>query len=407
MPPFEVHDERPARNGDAFIDGVLPIIERRLRAQLGRFPSGSVHVVLSTREQHERRFPARLAHLEPLVDHDEVDALDDPAAELNRRFPRRLYAHAIATRIGVELAPPQGAAVDCPGVFLDMETIFDLAADLAVPAEAMLLKTLSHELSHIVREHAVGPPTPTHGWMAEGDAQRDAWGLLTDLLGDPAWTAVAWTARAAQLRLADLQPAAYRQFPASSGDRIALAAGKPLPEGRWWQMAAPREVFRLANEGRTEVPFFPAYRAVERLDVVVLRDRDRIVGPWIVSDVRPQPRMGHPDDIAAVERELKSISYRSPPRPSWLQLRPLGTLRVADAIDTAPSQWWPSEMPRSCNDRLAEDADGWVRERAEAATDEQREVHEEMRRLGHEPPAAPFDPFDDWRGRRPGRRAGY
>ncbi len=162
------------------------MIQRALRAKLGRLPPGSVHIVLSTRDQHEGRFPAQTAHLAPLVDEDEIENFDDVEAELNRRFGRAFYAHAVATEITTSLAAPAAAAIGRPGVFLDMDTIGDLAASSRCDSRASSRRSTS-------------------------------------------------------------------RFPASSGDWTAVAEGKPLPKPRWWQIAPPRECFRLASGGRTEI----------------------------------------------------------------------------------------------------------------------------------------------------------
>jgi hypothetical protein len=84
------------------------VIQRALRPTLGRLQTGSVHIVLSTRDQDEGRF-LRRPRIYTAGDNDEIEDFDNVEAELNRRFPRAFYAHAVPIETTTSLAAPAAA----------------------------------------------------------------------------------------------------------------------------------------------------------------------------------------------------------------------------------------------------------------------------------------------------------
>jgi hypothetical protein len=139
----------------------------------------------------------------------------------------------VATLIDPRQAPPPSAPPGEPAIYLDSESIEALSAkdELGVAPEAILGFVTAHELAHVLREHIHGPPTGVHGWLAEGDAQRDAWYTLTELYVEP--RRLARCARVAEVRLADRQPASYRHFDATAAERDAARREFPDTPAIW------------------------------------------------------------------------------------------------------------------------------------------------------------------------------
>jgi hypothetical protein len=150
--------------------------------------------------------------------------------ELRDRYSSEFYAHGVATTVKQEHNPPAAAEVSEAAIYLDVETIRGVAAKLGVSHEAV------------------------HGWLAEGDAQRDAWQALTDALADPQWATIVREGRAAQLRMAQQQPGAYTRFDATVLDYTTLLGDFPLPERRSWVVGTPRPLFDVMLEAGVEVP---------------------------------------------------------------------------------------------------------------------------------------------------------
>lgn len=206
---FKIHEEAPFPGATAVLRQWLPEADASLRSILGSVGgSEDVHVVLSTSQRHERRFPPRSELLQALFSQAELQELDPPeagngASPLQALYEARLYLHGVTVVATAEHAFPAAVPVGADVIALDLPTIMRISEELGVPAEAMLARVALHELSHVRRQHARSPRAgTTHGYIREGDAQRDAWETLGLLLNDADVGNVARNGRRAQARLA-------------------------------------------------------------------------------------------------------------------------------------------------------------------------------------------------------------
>lgn len=249
---FEIHNECGHLAAEEFLDGFLGPVIQSLAAHLGRVPTGPVHVVLSDRGRHEKRFPPTAEEALELEDLSEIP--EDEREQAAQRYSWSSYAHGVTTHAAAWQRPPGGVTDGDLCVYLDVESIESISEEVEVLFEGMLGRVAAHELSHAVRGHATEDGRATHGWYREGDAQRDAWHVLTELLGDPNWVTVTRWGRAAQVRLADRQPAAYRYFESDWSERSHLRSTGPVDYPTAWIVRPPRDVFVLAHETVIEVP---------------------------------------------------------------------------------------------------------------------------------------------------------
>lgn len=340
MVDAHIHDEGEFSPAEAFLAPFLRVAGAELRRYLGRGFGQPIHVILSDHAIHARRFPPQADEILDLAEPDSGDeeSAGDPVARLNERFPWETYAHAIATRIAREHGAPGNAPVGEAAIFLDVETILALASEVKVSDEAMLAKVAAHELSHVFRGHIDLPRAgaATHGWFAEGDAQRDAWQVLTALLTDPERANVSMEARAAQVRLSDEQPAAYRQFSAYS-ERQSLGKSSTLPQPQRWCLTPPRHVWKLTAHPIVEVPILVTRHEKAAFgDLVFLCDLRDCCGPWVIAEVADAARSPHSSNQSAVQNAIQrqratSLDTNADPSFKWLQLRQRQDLRAGTA----------------------------------------------------------------------------
>lgn len=402
-----IHNECGHATAEEFLDGFLGPVVHALASHLGRAPTGPAHVVLSDRLSHERRFPPKPEEVLELEDLTEIP--EDERDRAAQRYTWSLYAHGVTTHAAAWQLPPEGVTEGDLCVYLDVESIESISEELQVLFEGMLGRVAAHEFSHAIRGHATEDGRATHGWYREGDAQRDAWHVLTDLLTDPSWEGIARWGRAAQVRLANRQPAAYRFFESDWSERARLANHAPHEPPSAWIMKPPRAVFVVANCGLVEVPVADAARSILGApsigDHVYLSDASMVAGPWVVVGATRQSRASHPKDQAAVERYGKEL--RAKPQILWLRLRQQRGMVAALESDVR------SEGGLSAR-RLKQDELAWLAEKlrtpaAEVVADVARGVVEDHRAgaaeiaqmfidAGHEVPegvSAEVDPFDD------------
>ena len=322
-----IHHEGGDPASHTFLKGFLPWQAERMSQRLGIAFDERVQVIVSPRDAHSDRFPAEAAQLGPVVDPEEREYLTDD--ELRKRYPSEFYGLGVATTVKPKHNAPRAAAVGDAAIYLDVETIRHVADRLAVSREALLAHVGSHEIAHILRgHHQAAADAAMHGWLAEGDAQRDAWHALTDALAVPQWATFAREARAAQVRLARNQPPAYRHFDATPLDRVALVGEIPLPERSSWVVDPPRVLDEVMVEIDAEVPVSGS-ELPNPGDLVYLGDYFTIAGPWVVIAVHTNPLVGHPTDAKLVGTRT---THRPPaPEPTrWLQLRRLGDAKAGD-----------------------------------------------------------------------------
>jgi hypothetical protein len=208
-----------------------------------------------------------------------------------------------------------------------------------VPPEAMVARVAVHELSHVYRGHARAVERATHGWLHEGDAQRDAWHVLTSTLTDATWEAVGRWARTGQVRLAARQPPAYGMFGDGGPDRQDLVERDPIGTMAAWIVQPARAVHILSRETAIEVPFHTAWKAPGLGDQVWLADERMTSGPWVVVRRSSAPSTLHPRDEREIALQAKeSSSYRRGGGPdlAWLTLRPHGNVAGASTVSVSP-----------------------------------------------------------------------
>ncbi|MFC7597576.1 hypothetical protein ACFQU3_19845 [Terrabacter sp. GCM10028922] len=322
MITFTVHDEVGLVAAVRFLDGWLPVVAERLSQLLGsNAEEVNVHVVLSTAAVHARRFPVDTAALRQLMDQSLIDELATHSGYLTLEVPPATYAHGVATRATEALhLPPEVAAGDAV-ICVDVETIRDLARELEVPFEALLGRTALHELSHVLRGHVWEDHGVTHGYVREGDAQRDAWQVLADLLADPNFAPTARAGRAAQVRLAAKQPSAYRHFGHASPDRYIWTRGLPEPPANW-VIQPYRRLLPLTREPVIELPVRTGVKVGTPVigDHAYLAGEGILVGPWVMIGRADVPHQPHHGETSATEELDKHLGARE--QYAWLQLRP-------------------------------------------------------------------------------------
>jgi hypothetical protein len=392
-----MHDELGEPGFAAFASNWLSAVDRALARHLGRREHDAIDVVLSPAALHAERFPrSRDALVDVLDEGTALEADQDREATL-AAYPPSTYALGVATRVRVAHRPPELAVQGRQAIYVDVETVVEVSQRLRVDPEALLAQVLAHELSHCYRGHGEElPATPIHGWLAEGDAQRDAWYVLTELLGDPEWMSMVRAGRAAQARLALEQPPAYRHFPITASEQHALTACEPMPDRQSWVVRPARKVFRLVHYGQVEVPASVARGVQPRTgDFVYLQDDAMIAGPWIPQAATDHTRIRHREDMRAA-----SQLYR---KPVWLQLRPSARM-VASPVDELPAA--SSELldvsaaDREMTSKLLRPADQLAQELAEA--DRVQTIGWILDESGHPRTAAAatyvarYDPYDDW-----------
>lgn len=326
----------------------MPVAQRRLAEHLGPMTVEPVTVVLSDAATHAARFPPTLEELVRVLGPGPAEEARQDPEGFSATYARSTYALGVATRTPPTQHQVAGVASGELTIYVDVETIEQRAGEMAVDVQSLLAAVLAHELAHCRRGHAdIGLASPTHGWLEEGDAQRDAWQVLTSLLADEGWAAVAYEGRAAQLRLANDQPPAYQQFAAGSSERAALGGTVALPERGTWLLQPARAVFRLVAQGAVEVP---ALRSDDgetpRVgDRVYLHDAEMLAGPWTLVALADQPVVGLAPDVASARARWRSAMWwqLQPGRQLWA-VPPDEDGRRADAlvpvkVDFTPAAW--------------------------------------------------------------------
>lgn len=322
---IEIHDEAGHAGAHRFLGGWLPPAVIELERRLGELrKDDTVHVVLSDTEPHQQRFPPEANDLAALFGPDDEER-SPSAIEAIRTS---VYAHGVTTTAAVHHAPPAAVPPGAPVIYLDVPTITELALEHGVSPEAMLARVAIHEFSHVLPGHAEPGGLATHGYLAEGDAQRDAWQLMGDLLADPEWQQLAREARVAQVRLAREQPPAYRRFGTGSPDTDRWADHDP-PDAQSWLLRPPRRLLAIARDSIVEVPIRSASSLMRPNigDLIYLTEDDLVVGPWVAAR-SDHPYVGHDVDVRAVESESGGAPQVRP-TIEWLHLR-----RRADATAT-------------------------------------------------------------------------
>jgi hypothetical protein len=414
-----IYDEEGYEAAAQFLDGWVSVAVRELTALLGH-PSrpADVNVVLSATVNHQRRFPPEEEDVTTLMgSEDENMEEQSPKIPLAQRFPPETYAHGVTALCDPDQQPPEGIPVGAPVIYLDIPTIAALASEHRVSEEAMLGRVLLHELSHVLRGHAHQAGKATHGYVCEGDAQRDSWQVLADLLADPEWECLAREARAAQVRLAATQPAAYRQFGQSSPDT-----------GRWnhqdpalnhWILRPARDLLPLSQPAIIEVPFFVRNRFFPPMvgDHVYLYEGSVIVGPWVVIGRANVSHAGHPKDQRAVEVEERrrkeaarfDKSAKDGHRPlEWLHLRRSREMRAGDnsVLHLISDRLEAQKINGNDISLLKNAITGAARDVLETLASSMRQGYEtsvmerrELMRAAGKPippePASPYDPYED------------
>lgn len=296
----------------AFLEGYLPRALNAITQEIGRPPHlpDSVHVVVWGREDHARRFPPKREQMEELEDDPLPPELDLPKAWMQ-------YAHGIATRARAHHALPDGIPIGVPLICLDIETLTEISQGMDVDLIPTLAGTSTHEMSHIVRGHT--EDRATHGYVQEGDAQRDTWGALHRLLSDPDYSAVASAARVTRDRMAARQPSAYRNF---GNDGVDLRIQYP-PSSRplYWIVDTSAPALHLTTRGVVAVPIemmagtgSPPLRG-DRVFLRTTTDAELLVGPWTVLQ-----RSAAPDAASAYDLNRANPVRNESQRLVWLRM---------------------------------------------------------------------------------------
>lgn len=401
---WSIHDEAGHRWSVVLSEALLPVASKALVEYLGRVPDAPVHVILSDLDTHSARFPPRQDEIERLIQLD-----DDQGTPALQRYEWTLCAHGVCTVAATKQRPPVDVTAGDIAIYIDVDSCERLAEKYAVSGEAMVARVLVHELSHAVRGHATRSDGATHGWLREGDAQRDAWWVLTRLLGDEAWDHVARWGRAAQVRLAQDQPPAYRSFGPDDADRRDLVQHPPSDPPPTWIIRPVRDAYILAHEGLTEVPVSNRRHAPKPGDLVFLADDELTVGCWTVIGSTQRSQQNHPRHRKAIQTEWRKVGTE--PDLAWLQLRPVEPLqgtRGEPPIDCPPRDLLDARQLRaedrnSLVNQLTASAVTLVKEiAAERRKEKQRsdnDVIEVLEQESVEIPEGfpgPFDPLNDW-----------
>ena len=315
--PIQIHEEVPFEAERTLAHAWLLYATPKLAHALGVGPPAEgIHVVLSPTEAHEVRFPARIEDVTSLLGSQDDPLDDDQQQQLVARS--RSYAHGVSKRAAPDMNLPQPVAEGDAVICVDVPTIQSLAREIYVSEAALLARVLTHELVHVLRRHIDTAKGVVHGYLGEGDAQRDTWALLTDSLAHPDWGALAQEARLAQVRLAPTQPPAYQRFGHGSPDTSRWDTNPPEPVT--WFVEPPRRVAGLSQFEYVEVPVrLPRQGRPRASDRVVLVDKELALGPWVVCATDGDSHLEHAKDMKAVsDAALKKQSYV--PEPAWLWL---------------------------------------------------------------------------------------
>lgn len=395
-----IYNELDDQAAGVFLNVWAPAASHVLSELLGC--TTDVCIVLSDTESHTRRFPPSEADLSSLFGSE-----DEATAEQWRvSGEASCYAHGVTKIVTAGDNPPVGLSAGDLAIFLDIPTIQRLAERHAVGHEAMLARVVTHELSHALRGHAHEASRATHGYLREGDAQRDAWQVLTDLLADPEWASIARWARAAQVRLATEQPPAYQRFGQGTADTDRWKTSDPA-EPRTWIMRPARPILPLTRSDVTEVCASPFGRGETFAigDSVFLTDRDLIVGPWTVIQRRHEPITAHDRDVSA---HAEFVKKHREAQTWWLQLRRHATIGATTDPDARPAMdselIVASRLNQEASAKLASSMthpagpllETVARQREEDHATTVKEVVEELKRCGQVVPPGLTNPLDPW-----------
>jgi hypothetical protein len=197
----------------------------------------------------------------------------------------------VATISDPSLNLPAGVHVGDDVVFLDTEQIVQLAQELGVEREPLLVLTVIHELSHVLHEHARQIPGATHGWFNEGQAQEDALAVLRSLLPDEALTVLAVEALKAMARLAPEQPPAYQYFDMHHDELNQLTRRDTSTGPRSWRVSIQRRVSVISKPGFDQIEALVVGNRPGYGDHVYLcGDGIMESGPWVVVGWREKSR---------------------------------------------------------------------------------------------------------------------
>lgn len=331
MATFTIHDEAGFPAEKLFLESWLYAVHEALLQNLGRVDVGKIHVVLSDAATHSLRFPPSLEEHSGLQggelgEGDTPETPQVPTYEVYRR-----YAHGVTTLCKPSLRLPAAISTGMVVICLDVETIRSLALECDVSNEGMLGRVALHEMSHVWRGHPSPASGATHGFLREGDAQRDAWLVLADLMVGSGTATVARMGRAAQVRLARTQPRAYQAFGGSPSDS-ARWEEPTLPVPGAWVMRAARPLLPLIRQATIEVPVVTPIDNPRVGDEVFLLDHETLVGPWIVLGKTTTSMQGRSDQQRALEKRVYEDT-RNYIAPTWLQLRRSSDLLAGRNLD--------------------------------------------------------------------------
>ena len=332
---FSIHDESNFDAEEAFLEGWLPVASAALLQSLGMLAVATpIHVVLSGAQTHRRRFPPRTDEVRQLI--QRVDPIEDD--DLAALYPVTMYAHGVTTIAAQQHSLPADVTAGDAAVFIDVETVNELAERYGVSREAMLGRVVLHELAHVLRNHVHPGAHTTHGYLAEVDAQRDTWEVLEAMLTDSQFGDLALAARAAQVRLSANQPDAYQQYGASSPDRYAATA-RTMPSSCTYVVRTARDLAPLFASPVIEMPIFHRQHEEPKVgDRIFLNTRDATVGPWIVlntPDEAIDPSRHDDWELGRLGRVSMPADQRS---QMWLRLRPASEMWAGktDCLDSNP-----------------------------------------------------------------------
>jgi hypothetical protein len=397
---IHIVEETPCPWAAAFLPRWIEAVCEVLWQRLGRHPDGDVHIVLSNHAQHEHRFPERGSEQSVLNN----GLSECPEGRLSH-LGEDAYAFGIATRANSKQQLPPSVPPGAHVIYLDIETIEGkIAPELSVTPIGMLGAATAHELSHVFRDVAVVHQNATHGWIGEGDAQRDAWDVLNRLLITDEFAVLAREAKAAQIRLSTEQPAAYQRFPVGWEERNLLSGPGPVSEHQTWLVQPSRDMSVLAAAPRDVIglPLIAASSMPRTGDHLYLTDNHLVAGPWIVLDVSDPPLVEHKKDVSAATSAAKKGK-----RIVWVHLHRAAEFTGAKETSVNPLSRWaheaqllvPAEVDVLRSELSSEGLEAALEDRYRERAELHREQVADLARLRKELPSLPeyaaFDAMED------------
>ncbi len=310
------HDETGALAGSVeYLRALTGPVAAAFERVRGRTAAHTTPVVLESHAAHESRFPPAAGEL---ADLEEGAPLFEPSGTIGLDTWSTATL-GVTTICAPELRLPAEIALNSVAVLVDVEGIQQTAGDLGVDELALLGVTFIHELAHVNHGHAAKQGGASHGWYAEGEAQRDTVAVLRELVNHERYSTIAVEMLRAMVALAAYQPPAYQHFDTSSAERNGLLA-LDRQSRIFMARSAARSFAHLSEVDLVEEPFSAPVPRIG--DEVYLVDGELVAGPYRVVALPELPRL---------RRKKQADAAAAMGKPTWALMKPMSHTGVGKA----------------------------------------------------------------------------